>query len=150
MMDERDKAIIDQLRKNAKISVRELAKKIHIPASTLHRRMKIFEEYGVIKGHRVLLNWEKVGLPIGILVFIDVIPEKRPLQKPFIPLKKVEDELEKFDEIEEILITEGERDIILKAHLKNLQGVREFLDKVRNMPDVHEIESCIIIEENYK
>jgi Lrp/AsnC family transcriptional regulator for asnA, asnC and gidA len=150
MVDERDKIIINTLRKNAKISIRELAKKTNLPQSTIHRRLKILEREGVIKGYRLVLNWEKIGRPIGILVFIDVIPEKRPLQKPFIPLKKVEEELEKFEEVEEVLLTEGEKDIMVKARLKNLQEVREFLDKIRNIPGVTELESCIIIEETIK
>jgi len=150
MIDERDKIIINALKKNAELSIRELAKKINLPQSTIHRRLKILEKEGIIKGYKLIVNWEKIGRPIGILVFIDVIPEKRPLQKPFVPLKKVEEQLAKLDEIEETMITEGERDIIVKARLKNLQEVREFLDKVRNVPDVHEIESCIIIEETYK
>ena len=150
MIDERDKIIIDTLKKNADLSIRDLAKRTNLPQSTIHRRLNILKKEGIIKGYKLMLNWEKVGRPIGILVFIDVIPEKRPLQKPFIPLKKIEKELENFDEIEQIFITEGERDIIVKARLKNLQEVREFLDKIRNVPDVHELESCIIIEETCK
>jgi len=150
MIDERDKIIINTLRKNAELSIRELAKRTDLPQSTIHRRLKILEKEGIIKGYKLMLNWEKFGKPVSILVFIDVIPEKRPLQKPFIPLKKVETELAKFDEVEEIFITEGERDITVRAHLKNLQEVREFLDKIRNIPGVHELESCIIIEETCK
>jgi len=150
MIDERDKTIIKTLGQDAKISIRELARKTNLPQSTIHRRLKILERDGVIKGYRLILDWEKVGRPVGILVFIDVIPDKRPLQKPFVPLKKVETELEKFEEVEEILMTEGERDIMVKARLKTLQEVRKFLDKIRNIPDVNEIESCIIIEETCK
>jgi len=150
MIDERDRIIINTLRKNAKVSIRELAKKTNLPQSTIHRRLKILEKEGVIKGYRLILNWEKIGRPIGILVFIDVIPEKRPLRKPYIPLKKIEEELEKFKEVEEILLTEGERDIMVKARLKNLKEVRKFLDRIRNIPNVNEIESCIIIEETVK
>ncbi len=117
MVDETDKIIINTLRKNADLSIRELAKKTNLPQSTIHRRLNILKKEDIIKGYKLILNWEKFERPVGILVFIDVIPEKRPLQKPFIPLKKVETELAKFDEVEEILITEGERDIIVKARL---------------------------------
>ena len=96
MIDKRDKIIINTLRKNAKVSIRRLAKRTNLPQSTIHRRLKILEKEGVIKGYKLLLDWDKVGRPVGILVFIDVIPEKRPLQKPYIPLKKVEEKLEKF------------------------------------------------------
>lgn len=149
-MNKRDELILNALRKNPKISIRELAEKINIPVSTIHRRLRALETEGVIKGYKLLVDWEKIGKPIGILVFIDVIPEKRPLQKPFLPLKKVESKLKKLEEVEEILLTEGERDIVVKARLENLKKVREFLDRIRNIPGVAEIESCIIIEETVR
>ena len=150
MVDERDKKIIEILRKDPDITVRALANKADLPTSTIHRRLKILRHKGIIKGRKILLDWGKIGRPIGILVFIDVIPEKKSLQKPSDPVNKVVTELEKLDEVEEILITEGERDITVKARLESLKQIREFLDEVMNIQDVHEIESCIIIDEIYK
>jgi DNA-binding Lrp family transcriptional regulator len=150
MVDERDKKIIDVLRRHPDITVRDLAKKASLPTSTIHRRLKILRHEGIIRGRKILLDWGKIGRPIGILVFIDVIPEKKSLQKPFDPIKNVVIELEKFDEIEEIMITEGDRDITVKARLESLKQIREFLDKVMNVLDVHELESCIITDEIYK
>jgi len=150
MIDYRDKIIIQQLRKNAKLSSRALSKITGLPISTVHRRIKSLEKKGIIKGYRAVIDYEKIGIPIKILVFINVCEYADSYQKTEISTKKIFEKLKEIGEVVEIVMVEGKDDIILKAVLRSLRDIPKFLDRIRNTPGIEEIDSCIVIEEVLK
>ena len=56
-MDERDEAIIKILERSAKLSSRAIAKRVGLPISTVHRRIKKMEQEGLISGYKALINY---------------------------------------------------------------------------------------------
>ncbi len=47
-IDKTDVKILDVLRSDARLSVREISKKCGVPAATVHKRMRKLEKEGVI------------------------------------------------------------------------------------------------------
>src|SRR5215217_6333819 len=59
--DQLDRAILEELQVNSRISVADLARKIHLSPPAVHQRIKRLEREGVIQQYVALLNREMVG-----------------------------------------------------------------------------------------
>ncbi|NIA27089.1 MAG: winged helix-turn-helix transcriptional regulator, partial [Desulfobulbaceae bacterium] len=55
------------------LTARELAECLGMSPSTLWRRINELEQVGAIEGRVALLNPEKVGLPVCVFVFINMV-----------------------------------------------------------------------------
>lgn len=62
-LDSIDRAILEVLQQQGRISNQELAQRVHLSASACLRRVKALEESGVIAGYVALLNPKVVGQP---------------------------------------------------------------------------------------
>ena len=71
-MKMREEMIVKALEKDGKLSTRRLAKKVGLPISTVHRKVKKMEEQGIIKGYKAVIDHEKTGHPIPMLIFINL------------------------------------------------------------------------------
>ena len=82
MIDELDKKILKLLQDNAKISAREIARKLNegkeekvVSFSTVSRRVKELEEKNVIRGYTTVLDPAAFGLTYPICFFIETDPK---------------------------------------------------------------------------
>lgn len=71
-INEKDKKILKELQKNCRQSSRQLSKKLGIPATTIHSKIKKFEREGIIKKYTAILDPEKIGLPSVAFVLVRV------------------------------------------------------------------------------
>ena len=62
-LDSIDRAILEVLQQQGRISNQELAQRVHLSASACLRRVKTLEDAGVIAGYVALLNPKVVGQP---------------------------------------------------------------------------------------
>ncbi len=146
IIDNRDKQLIRELEKNSKLSSRKLAMKSGLPISTTHRRVKILEKEGVIVGYRAIVDYEKVGKPIGLILLINV-SEDNPKEN-YMSLNSVKEEFKKMNETHEILEVKSEKwDLIVKVRLENLKETNPFLEQIRKMKGIEEVNSIIITDE---
>ena len=58
-INEKDRKILDVLKKNAKLTTSQISKKTNIPITTVHNRIKKLEQQEIIKGYTIVLNQEK-------------------------------------------------------------------------------------------
>lgn len=64
LMDETGKKLLRTLQENARLSFAELGRRIGLSPAATAERLKRLEEAGVIKGYRVEIDREALGLPI--------------------------------------------------------------------------------------
>jgi Lrp/AsnC family leucine-responsive transcriptional regulator len=139
MVSERDIIILNELRRNAKLSSRSLAKKVGLPISTVYRRIKEMEENGIIKGYHAIVDFDKVGKPVGVLLLINLAEGRE-----FIPIGQIKEELRKKGDLLQVLTVHGgEIDMIARVRLKSLNEITPFLEKIRDIEGIEEI-SCLI------
>jgi DNA-binding Lrp family transcriptional regulator len=145
-IDQKDLILLNELKKNAKCSSRSLAKRVNLPISTVHRRIKKLESLGIIKGYTIKIDEEKIGKPTTILALInleEVIPARG-----HVAMERVKEEMRKLGEIEEILTVQGWNfDIIAKARLTSTKESVRFLEKLRNIEGIEEVSSIVVSEE---
>lgn len=71
-MDVTDRRILVALQRDGKMSINELAERVHLSPSACHRRVKILEEEGIIGGYAARLDREKLGLSVDVFVAVSL------------------------------------------------------------------------------
>lgn len=69
-LDHIDGKILQELQKDGRASNADIGKAVGLDASSVSRRIKTLQDRGVIAGFRVVLNPEKVGLPVIVYALL--------------------------------------------------------------------------------
>lgn len=88
-MDELDRHILGLLEENARLTVKEITKRVNLTAPAVAERIRRMERQGVIQGYTVRLNTKFSAEQINALISISVPLEDRPAFKAM--LKNQED-----------------------------------------------------------
>src|SRR3989344_5005005 len=132
-LDRLDRAILEELQKDCRQSTRELAKKLHAPATTIHLRIKKMVQSGVIKGFSVILDAEKIGLPTTAFILVRRFVSR----KVHVKSEHIGELLAKLPETEDVYVISGEYDAILKVRGKNERDIGKWVvDNLWNIPEV--------------
>ena len=68
MLDDTDRSIIEVLERDARTSLRRIAEEVDVSLGTVSNRVKKLEENGVIKDYREILDSEKVGWNLNVVI----------------------------------------------------------------------------------
>lgn len=135
--DETDATIIDVLKKNARLSTREIGKKSGIPAATVYKRMKKMEKNGIIERYTVVLDKEKLGKETVAYVLVRT--------KPGANYTEMMKDITKHEEVEDIAAIAGEFDILLKLRTKSINDLDAFIfNYLRRFPDITQTQTLIV------
>jgi Lrp/AsnC family transcriptional regulator, leucine-responsive regulatory protein len=131
MIDEKDKKILDELKKNSRNFTKNIAKNISIPRVTVHDRIQKMQKNGIIKNFSVNIDYKKIGFPTEVFVFIgfqaNVEVSQRELAK----------KIGKLTGISEVHIISGEYDLLLKVRGSSLKEIGKLVvDKLRTLKGV--------------
>jgi Lrp/AsnC family leucine-responsive transcriptional regulator len=69
-MDEIDRAIIQLLLRNGRMSQEQLGQAVHLSRPAIHERLRRLEETGVLRGFTALVNWDAIGWPLTAFVWV--------------------------------------------------------------------------------
>ena len=145
-MDAKDESILKIIGRRSGISSRRLSGMLSIPISTVHRRIKKFEDEKVITGYKAIIDYQKTSWPIGALLLVDlmeVIPGKG-----HIPKEDIIKTLSGFREIEEIIdVQAAEFDLVIKARFRSLRLLSSFIETLRGIEGIEETKSAVITDE---
>ena len=72
-LDDTDRALLEELLEDARISQRALARKVGIAQGTVQNRLRRLEEMGVIKGYSVMLDPGAVGWSMTIMAGLRIM-----------------------------------------------------------------------------
>lgn len=120
-LDEKDHKIIHQLKKNARSSIRNIAKKIKLRPSTVHDRITKLVKQGVIERFTLKLNNEAIGE--NFIVFMLVSGK---------PTHYVGGSLLGHSNIKEVFGITGEYDMLFKLKFKDVVAFNDFVIKFRD------------------
>jgi DNA-binding Lrp family transcriptional regulator len=145
-VDETDLNIINVLKENADYSVRRIAKKTLLPATTIHRRIQKLKEEGIIKKFTVDLDYKKLnkGLLVYVLISVD-IPLLKQNKKNQRDLVK---EIKKFDFVERADVVSGKEDIVIMVRAKDIAEFEKFLiENIQPILGVEKTDELIVFYE---
>jgi DNA-binding Lrp family transcriptional regulator len=124
-LDKKDLAIIEILKKDARLSIRDIAKKTSIRPSTVHQRITKLKKDGVINRFTIKLNNSAIEEDFIVFMMIKTKPNVL-LDSKIINNKHVK----------EVFGTTGEYDLLLKLKFKDVQEFNDFIIKFRKEQQV--------------
>src|SRR5688572_6339431 len=75
--DNLDITILEELQMNGRISVADLARKIHLSQPAVHHRIKRLEREGIIQRYVALLDMEAIGYDLLCFVNLSLHPHSQ-------------------------------------------------------------------------
>jgi len=126
-LDQTDVKILETLLRDARLSSRQLARKIGISVGTVLDRVKRMEQSGVIKGYSVMLDHEKLGYELTVVTEITVSKGK---------LLEMEKQIGKISSVCAVYDVTGSTDAIAIAKFRSRKELSAFTKSLLAMPFV--------------
>lgn len=142
-LDHVDKEILEVLRGNARIKLRELARITRIPTSTIHDRIKRLEKIGVIKKYTVEIDYRLLGYQIKALILASVEGAH---------IVDVEKEVSKNPHVVALYDITGEYDVAIIAVFKTIEELDHFVKNLLKNPYIKHTTTSIVfrtVKEEY-
>lgn len=121
-MDQIDSKIVSILQKEGRISMKDLGTLVSLSPPAVAERVKRLEDVGVIEKYKAVVNSNKLGKPICVLINASIKPEK---QEGFLEFAR------KSEEIVECHHVTGPHSMIMKAYLREMSHLEELVGKVQ-------------------
>jgi Lrp/AsnC family transcriptional regulator len=140
-MNDIDKKILSLLQTNADISIAELSKEVNLSPSPCWLRINKLYKSGIIKKKIVLVDKDKINLPIVAFVQVKTNQHNLGWAKKFI---KVVEELE---EVVEFYRLSGSIDYLLKIVVPSVTKFDEFYQDLTNKIDLTDVTTSFSMDE---
>ncbi|MFX1356975.1 MAG: winged helix-turn-helix transcriptional regulator [Promethearchaeota archaeon] len=120
LLDEKDKAILNILQDNYKISYKDISERVNLAASTIHNRVQNMINEGIIKEYDTFVDPFKVGYKTIAIINLTIEPFK---------LNKIAEKLIDFNEIQLIATSAGEYNLVLQIIARNEKELWKFINE---------------------
>lgn len=142
VLDELDRAILQELQKNGRISHVDLSRLVNLSPPAIHTRIKRLEQQGYIDCYAAVLNREKVGYEM--LCFISVSLQVHQLEQ----VENFRQCVVEMPEVLECYHLTGEYDYLLKVAVYNQKNLQQFLmEKLTPIPGIGRIHTSLVLTE---
>ncbi len=135
-IDEVDRKILNEYLKDARLSYRQIAKRIDVAVGTVLSRTKKMESEGIIKGYTVILDDEKLGYPLTAVTEVTVSKGK---------LVEVEKELAKLSSTCAVYDVTGLTDAFIIGKFKNRQELSNFTKTLLSIQHVERTNTHLVL-----
>lgn len=147
-LDAKDLAILKLLQLNARITVKEIAGKVHLSTTPVHERIKRMEEYGVIKQYATLVDHAKVKKGLMVICYVSLKEHSKNAGNKFIRT------INELNEVIECFNISGEFDFMLKVVCEDMNAYYDFhvnkLSPIENMGHVQSVFVMGIIKQTHQ
>ena len=142
-IDQKDREIITELISNSRQTVGQLGKKIGMPPTTIHNRIKKLEQAGIIRNYTANIDYKKLGRPVmafvGITVNYNV--EGKKIKQP-----EIARQIKKLEGVREVTILTGGLDIIVKVMAKDIDDLNDLVtERLRDIDGVDKTQTMIVL-----
>ncbi|MFM1723050.1 MULTISPECIES: Lrp/AsnC family transcriptional regulator [Rhodococcus] len=140
-MDDLDRAILRELRKNGRLTNAELAERVGLTPSPCLRRVRRLEADGVIVGYQAVVDPDAVGRGCEVIVNAEIVSQDRKTVEAF------ESQVGAFDEVVEFRRMIGLPDYFIRVAVADLNAFEVFLrTKLMEQPAISKIESHLTMK----
>jgi DNA-binding Lrp family transcriptional regulator len=139
-LDSKDLSILALLQQNARITVKEIAEKIHLSTTPVHERIKRMEASGVIKQYATLVDHTKVKKGLMVICYVSLKEHNKPAGVKFIKA------IQSMQEVIECYNISGEFDFMLKVLCEDMNAYYDFhVNKLSNIENMGHVQSVFVI-----
>ena len=141
-LDSTDKAILQMLQEDARLTIKEMAKRLHVSTTPVFDRIKKMEKAGVIKKYVALVDAKRIGKSLIVFINISIKDHGKKTINEFVKA------INSFPEVIECHHITGNADFILKLVLEDIEAYNNFiLNKLSLVPEVGQVESRFSLSE---
>lgn len=138
--DKKDLAILKLLQQNARITVKEIAEKVHLSTTPVHERIKRMEENGIIKQYVTLVDRSKVKKGLTVICYASLRQHGKNAGEKFIKIVKG------LNEVIECFSISGEFDFMLKVVCEDMNEYYDFhVNKLSEIENVGHVQSVFVM-----
>ena len=134
-MDRIDRVILAAVAASGRVTLQELAERVHLGPSATRDRLRRLEQRGVITGYRAILDEDALGYPLEALVEVDLAPGA--------DMQKFEQGLHARPAVVEALHATGEHDYLVRLRCtgtdelhRSVRGLKAELGAVRTVTQI--------------
>ena len=139
-IDEKDRMILRLLQQNSKVTVREIAAKVHLSTTPVHERIKRMEESGVIAQYTTLVDYTKVNRGLMVICYISLKEHNKKSGARFIKT------ILELGEVMECYNISGEYDFMLKVMVGNMDAYYDFhVNKLGQLENIGHMQSTFVM-----
>ena len=147
-LDSKDLSILALLQQNARMTVKEIADKIHLSTTPVHERIKRMETNGVIKQYATLVDPAKVKKGLIAISYVSLKEHNKTAGTKFIKA------INAMTEVIECYNISGEFDFMLKVVSEDMNAYHDFhvnkLSQVENMGHVQSVFVIGVIKQTHQ
>jgi len=138
-LDDTDRAILEELRRDARSSMTAIADAVHISRAGAHARIKRLTDAGVIIGYSV--RTDPVLLGHHASAYVTLAIEQATWQA-------VSERLRAISEIEHMALVGGDFDVILLVRANDARDLRRIvLEDIQAIPSIRSTRTTLIFED---
>ncbi|MDQ4214625.1 Lrp/AsnC family transcriptional regulator [Microbacterium capsulatum] len=138
-LDDVDRAILEELRRDARVSMTAIADVVHISRAGAHARIKRLTDAGIITGYTVRTDPVLLGHHASAYVMLS-------LEQP--AWQEVRDRLREIPEVEHMALVGGDFDVILLVRAGDARDLRRIvLEDIQAIPAVRSTRTTLIFED---
>src|SRR3990167_6385937 len=144
-LDQKDYQIMEILKNNARLTNKEIAKKVKLPITTVHHRIKRLEENNIInKNFKLNFNYSK--LRKTFLFYILVTVNYNVITGHKIDQAEIARKIKHLEGTEEVSIVTGDTDIILKVRMSSVDELNKYItEKLRNIEGIDKTKTMLVL-----
>jgi Lrp/AsnC family transcriptional regulator for asnA, asnC and gidA len=120
-LDDTDRAILRALQEDARTPFSEIARQIDMSSATVHDRVSRLKEAGVIEGYHAKVNPQAIGYSASAFVGLRIEQSRDDAVDGFV------DHLKKVEGVQEVHLTTGDWDVLIRVYAEDTDGLRELL-----------------------
>ncbi|HLE75783.1 MAG TPA: Lrp/AsnC family transcriptional regulator [Candidatus Bathyarchaeia archaeon] len=143
-LNETDMKILQGLLEDARFSSRQIAKKVGVSVGTVLSRTKKMERDGIIKGYSVILDHEKLGYELTVVMEITVSKGR---------LVEMEEEIAKIPNVCSVYDVTGLTDAVIIAKFKGREELGQFTKRLLALPYIERTNTHVVlttVKENFR
>jgi Lrp/AsnC family leucine-responsive transcriptional regulator len=141
-LDKFDRAILNQLQQNGRLTNAELAQRVGLSAAPCWRRVRALEASGFIRGYRADIDRQKIGLDVLAFVRLDAAQNSGEL------LHQLEEAIRRLPEVTSCHYISGTGTFELQVVSRDLNTFSQFArDVLINLPNVKDLHTSFSLGE---
>lgn len=141
MLDRFDLRLLRELQRDGRLTNNELSERIALSASQCSRRRARLEAEGFIRGYQAMLDRERLGLELLVVISVTLATHNRDNARRFAEL------VSRLPQVQEAHALTGEMDYILKVVTPDLKSLAAFVNDVLLPHEaVQHVKTAIVLE----
>ena len=135
-LDETNRRILGMLNKDARMSFRRISRELKMSLTKVTSRVKKMEREGIIKGYIPLLDAEKMGFELLVIIGLDISKAK---------IMEIQEKIARNPHVFEVYNTIGQQDSVIIARFRSRADLDSFIRKVLSIKGVDKTYTQLVL-----